>query len=103
MVLGASWGAVMNAFWIERFWYPLSSMCSSHLFLRMVVNSFPVQGVKAIGLKLEGVVGSSVAAFLPISLMATVLHADGIVAVFQQQLKSSTRAGSREGHLLKIW
>jgi len=95
--------AVMNAFWIEQFRYPLSSMCLSHLFLRMVVNSFPVQGVKAIGLKLEGVVGSSVAAFLPISLMAAVLLADGIVAVVQQQLKRSTRAGSREGHLLKIW
>ena len=42
--------AVMNAFWIERLRYPLSSMCSSHLFLRMLVNSFPVQDVRAIGL-----------------------------------------------------
>ena len=64
------------------------------------MNSFPVQDVRAIGLKLEGVVASSGAVLLPISLMAAVFHADGIVAVVQQQLKRSTRAGSREGHFL---
>ena len=59
--------------------------------------------IRAICLKLEGVVASSVAELLPISLMAAVFHADGIVAVVQQWLKRSTRARSREGHFLRIW
>ena len=67
------------------------------------MNSFPAQDVRAIGLKLEGAVASSVAKLLPISLMAAVFHADGIVAIVQQQLKRSARAESREEHFLKIW
>ena len=43
--------AVINAFCTDLSKYLLSNMKQDHLFFRMVVNSFPTQEVRAMGLK----------------------------------------------------
>ena len=68
----------------------------------MVVNNFPMHGVRAMGRKLPGVVGSSSAEPFPSSLMATTFHWEGTADRVQQELKRSHRALDRDGHLLKI-
>ena len=54
-----------------------------HLLLKMEVKIFPIHDVKAIGLKLDGDEGSSLAEPLAISLIDAVFHACGIVDVCQ--------------------
>ena len=41
------------------------------------MNNLPMQGVRPIGLKLLGDVGSSAAELLPISLIAATFHSEG--------------------------
>ena len=59
--------------------------------------------VSAIGLKLVGVDGLSMAELFPSSFIPVVFHARGMVLVAQQQLKRSMRAAVRSGHLLNTW
>ena len=68
----------------------------------MVVNSFPMHGVRAMGWKLPGVVGSSPAKLFPISVMAATFHWKGTADKVQQELKGPHRALNKDGHLLKI-
>ena len=67
----------------------------------MVVNSLPTQEVSAIGRKLAGVVGSSMAEPFPTSLIAASFHSGGITAWDQQQLNRLKRALPSERHCLK--
>jgi len=69
---------------------------------RMVVNNFPMHGVRAMGRKLPGVVGSSPAELFPINLMAATFHWEGTAERVQQELKRSHRALDRDGHLLNM-
>ena len=61
-----------------------------------------MHGVRAMGRKLPGVVGSSPTELFPISLMAAAFHWEGTAERIQQELKRSHRALDRDGHLLKI-
>ena len=72
---------------------------SSHLLFRIEVKILPIHDVSAIGLKLEGVDGVSMAELFPSSLIPAVFQARGIVLVTQQQLKRSMSAAVRFGHL----
>ena len=62
----------------------------------------PMHGVSAMGRKLAGLVASSAAGPLAISLTAAVFHCTGINECVQKKLKMSTRAGIRAGHFLKM-
>ena len=66
------------------------------------MNNLPMHEVSGIGWKLLGEVESSSAELLPISLMATSFHWDGMAESVQQELKRSQRALKSAGHLLKI-
>ena len=90
----------MNAFCTDLLRYLLPSMKDNHLFRRIVVKSFPTHGVSAIGLKLEGVEGSSIAAGFPSSFTEATFHWAGTCDCAQQMLKRSCRAVSSAGHLL---
>ena len=68
----------------------------------MEMKIFPMHDVSAIGLKLDGDEGSSLANPLVISLMDAVFHACGIVDVCQHRLYRLNRACTKEGHLFKI-
>ena len=68
----------------------------------MDVKSFPIQDVKAIGLKLAGSLLQVEAAALGINRTTACFHARGTEAHSQHALKRLERAGSREGHLLMI-
>ena len=48
------------------------------------MNSLPTQDVSAVGLKLDGDVGSSAAELFPINLIAAIFHWDGIYNWAQQ-------------------
>jgi len=58
----------------------------------MAVKSFPMQNVTAMGRKLDGDVGSSIAEGFAISLMAAIFHWVEITDCDQQVLKRSKRA-----------
>ena len=60
----------IKAFCREGSRYLLAIMYPSHRFLRRVVNSLPMHGVSAIGRKLPGLVASSAAEVLGMSVMA---------------------------------
>ena len=92
----------MNAFWVVVSMYPLWSIKESQRFLRMDVNSFPTQEVKAIGLKLAGSLLQVEAEAFGISLTTACLHAWGTLQELQHALKMLDRAGMREEHLLRI-
>lgn len=64
----------------------------------MVENSFPTQGVSAIGLKLLGKDGSFTAADLPMSLTAASFQVEGTVEHAQHKLNKLCRAIRRDGH-----
>ena len=66
----------------------------------MVEKSFPVDGVKPIGLKLEGSGGNSSAGPLANSLIAAVFQCFGTAEVVQQVLNKLCRATAREGQCL---
>ena len=77
-------------------------MKESHLVLRMEVNSFPMQEVRAIGLKLAGSLLQVEADDFGINLTTASFHALGTQEELQHALKRLKRAGTREGHLLMI-
>ena len=58
----------------------------------MAVKSFPMHDVTAMGWKLDGDVGSSIAEGFSISLMAAIFHWVEITDCDQQVLKRSKRA-----------
>ena len=60
------------------------------LFRRRVVKILPMHGVSAMGRKLVGLVASSAAGPLAISLTAAVFHCTGMNEYVQQKLKMST-------------
>ena len=62
----------------------------------------PVDGVRAMGLKLDGSDGFSLAGPLAMSLIAAVFHRLGTEAVDQHALKRLCKARAREGHHLKM-
>ena len=76
------------------------SMKSSHLFLSMVEKSFPVDGVRAIALKLEGSEGNSSAGPLANSLITAVFQCFGTAEVVQTVLLCPLQTTAREGHCL---
>ena len=93
----------MNAFWVPLSRYLLDSMKDSHRRQRIVVKSLPTQGVRAMGRKLFGRVGSSSAASFPISFTDAVFHCRGTTDCVQQVLKRSCSASCKAGHFLKTW
>ena len=58
-----------KAFCVEVFKYPWAVTKCSHLFFSKLVNNLPMHEVNAIGRKLEGLLGSSLAAALGVNLM----------------------------------
>ena len=62
----------------------------------------PMHGVSAMDRKLAGLVATSVAGPLAISLTAAVFHCSGMNQCVQKKLKMLTRAGIRAGHFLKM-
>ena len=62
----------------------------------------PMHGVSAMGRKLAGLVASSAAGPLAISLTAAVFHCTRMNECVQQGHGMSTRAGIRAGHFLKM-
>ena len=66
--------------------YLLWIMKESHLFLRTEVNTFPMQEVRAIGLKFAGLLGQFEADFLGIKQTTACFHAQGTEAEDQHAL-----------------
>ena len=62
----------------------------------------PMHGVSAMGRKLAGLVASSAADPLAISLTAAVFHCSGMNECVQQKSNMLTRAGIRAWHFLKM-
>ena len=65
------------------------------------MNSFPMQGVSVIGLKFDGIEGSSRAELLPISLIAAIFQSFGTTE-FDQQLNRSFKAKRSVLNFLKM-
>ena len=74
----------------------------SQRFRRRVVKILPMHDVSAIGLKLPGLVGSSAAELLGISLITADFHSLGMTDWVQQMLKRWSKTGIRAGHFLKM-
>ena len=89
--------ADIYAFCTNLSMWPLTSIYLSHL--RMEVKSVPIQDVKVMALKLDGCDGSLWT--FQSALMAASFHDSGTVEVDQQVLNRSSKALSRDGHLLK--
>ena len=100
MVLHTAWCLGMNAFCtdLSRYWFAI--MKDNHLLRTMVVNNFPMHDVSAMGLKLDGSVGSFSAAGFPSNFTEAVFHCAGMRDCIQQVLKRSCSAFSKAGHLL---
>ena len=92
----------MKAFWRDGLRYPFVTMYPSQRFLKRVVKILPIHGVNAIGLKLPGLVGSSLAELLAINLIAADFHSLETMDFVQQILNMWTRIGIRAGHFLKV-
>ena len=69
----------MKAFCSDGSRYLLDTMYLSQRFLRRVVKNLPIHGVRAIGWKLAGLVASSPAEPLGMSLIAAHFHSLGVV------------------------
>ena len=76
-------------------------MYDSHLCFSRLVNTLPMQDVRAMGLKLFGLLGSSSAFFFPSRRMTPTFQASGTLCSFQQELKMCSRAGIKEGHFFR--
>ena len=57
-----------------------------HRFFKIDVYNLPTQEVRAIGQKLDGLLGSDVAAFFPRSFNTAAFHCDGTINVDQHLL-----------------
>ena len=77
-------------------------MNDSHRFLRIVVKSFLMQGVSAIGLKLLVFLGFLLAEPLWMNRMTPTFQAAGTEPEDQHALKRSRRAAARDGQRFKI-
>ena len=78
-------------------------MNNNHLLLTRLVNTLLTHDVRVMGRNLmDSYIGSSTAFFLPNKCTVPTFHAEGMAWVVQQQLNMCSRAGNKEGHLLKI-
>ena len=77
-------------------------MCLNHLSFKIPESNLLIDGVSAIGRKLPGDDGSSLAAPFGMSLTAATFQAEGTVPSMMTLLKRSRRAGWSEGHLFMM-
>ena len=67
----------------------------------IVVYTLPILEVRAIGRKLAGFDGSSLALVFMMSVIEACFHVDGTVDVSHHRLYRSSRCLEREGHLFR--
>ena len=68
----------MNALCTDLSRYLFAIMKDNHLLRIMVVNNFPTHDVSAMGLKLDGSVGSFSAAGFPSNFIEAIFHCAGM-------------------------